>query len=183
MKWLWKKICNLWDDITYYFWDIPKTWYYDIKWFLGNFWRFRKQLWEYRTWDFCYCNDMFIESLVHLKKCLENGHEEDRSRNKKVKAIGELIDELKKISSDDDFGLLDEFYSDNHKSTEPTVDTDYYNNEYVKRKNETIDKITRLIKGQDQSVFGDKESSILNFHSYDEWVKLFDGTGYAGWWD
>lgn len=177
-----KLISTLWDNIAYYMWDVPKTWYYNIKWFLCNFWRFRKQLWEYRTWDFTYCNDMFIESLIHLKKCLENGHEENFSRNKKVKAIGELIELLKKISSDDDFGLTDEVYTDdgNYKLN---IDTEHYNNEYIKRKNETIDKITRLIKGQDPSVFSNIGTGILNFNSYNEWVKLFDGTGYDGWWD
>lgn len=156
------------DNISYYCWDKPKTWYYDLKWFFSNFWRFRKQLWNYRTWDFTFCNDMFIESLKGLSGCIENGNEERRSANKKVKAIKELIALLERISADDDFGLMDELTKDKDNPYE------HYNEEYKRRRDETLDQIFRIIKG---------ESKDIDVRNYDEWLMSFDGTGYDGWWD
>ena len=163
-----KQLRKILDNIWYYCWDKPKTWYYDLKWFFSNFWRFRKQLWNYRTHDFSFCNDMFIESLKGLCGRIENGDEERRSANKKVGAIKELITLLERISYDDDFGLMDELTKDKDNSYE------HYSEEYKRRRDETLDRIFRIIKGQDNDI---------NVKNYNEWVTSFDGTGYEGWWN
>ena len=173
MKWLWKKICNLWDNIIYYLWDVPKTWYYDIKSFLINFIKFRKQLWNFRPWDFMFCNDMFAESLRQLRDCIEHGNEERRAANKKIAAINELISLLGKINNEFD---IDEVYDYSMKERDFSMDE--YLEEYWKRKSETIDRIARIMKGQEP-----KPTGMDPFHNYDEWVELFDGTDCEGWWD
>lgn len=173
MKWFWKKICNLWDDIIYYLWDVPKTWYYNVKWFISNVWRFRYELWDFRTWDFYYCNRMFIESLKQLRDCIEHGNEDRRAANKKIAAINELISLLNKIRNEFD---IDEVYD--YSKKERDFSTEEYLKEYRKRKVETIDRIARIMKGQ-----SDDELSVNCFHNYDEWVELFDGTDCEGWWD
>ena len=111
---------------------------------------------------------MFIESLKGLCGCIENGNEDRRSANKKVKAIKELITLLERISADDDFGLMSELSKDNDNSYE------HYDDEYKRRRNETLDRIFRIIKGENKGI---------DVRNYDEWLKSFDGTGYDGWWD
>lgn len=165
---------RLWDNIWYYCWDVPKTWYYNIKWFISNVWRFRKVLWDFRTWDFSYCNRMFIESLKFLADCIDHGHEDRRAANKKVAAINELRTLLGKINNEFD---IDEVYD--YTKKERDFEVEDYLKEYQRRKVETIDRIARILKGQERHEF----DGLAGFHNYDEWVELFDGTDCEGWWD
>lgn len=165
-------------DIRYYLWEKPKGWYYNMKWLFKNLWNFRKELWNFRSWDFSYCVEMFARSLELLSEQIKNGHEESRSAIKKMYAINELVMQLRKLSDDNDFGCFDEFFNGNKM----TVSSEEFNKEYRKRRDETLDRIHRLLKGQDEKVF-EGTTMIGSEEEYDKWVEKFDGTGYGGWWD
>lgn len=164
-----KKILkDLWFNIKFYCIWKPEDWYYNIKWFFKNLWRFKRILWEYRTWDFSYCNNLFANSLDWLADQIKNGHEEVRSANKKVSAIKELASLIRRLTDDDDFGL-----------EEPFINKEISIDEYDKRRKHTrkeyLDRIYRIIYGQENEKY-DKTD-------YNKWVENFDGTGYEGWWD
>ena len=67
---------------------------YNVKWFFRNLNNFRKQLWDFRSWDHTHAVDMYICCLEQIAKSIENGHEEERSAEKKVAKIRELIELL-----------------------------------------------------------------------------------------
>lgn len=173
-KYPWYK--ELWWDIKYYCWNIPSEWYYNVKWFFGNLWRFRKILWNYRTWDFSYCNELFAESLEWLAHTIENGHEEQRSANKKAKKIKELVKLLRKLTDASDFDTWEN--PKYWKGNKLLIPTDKLADIQRIRMEDTLVKILCIIKGQHPN---DIEHSMAD--NYDEYVKEFDGTGYYGWWD
>lgn len=161
-------------EIKYLFWEKPKDWYYNMKWLFRNLWGFRNELWNFRSWDYSHCIGIFARSLEMLAECIKNGHEERRSALKKVDAINELVSLLRKTSDGDDFGCADEFFEEKHL----TVPLEEYHKEYLKRKKDALERIYRIIRGQDSD-----ELKGINVSDYDEWVEKFDGTGYEGWWD
>lgn len=166
IKYSWYK--ELWWNIIFYCWTIPKNYYYNVKWFFGNLWRFRKILWNYRTWDYYYCNNLFADSLDWLAETIKNGHEETRSANKKVTAIKELSSLLRNLTNDNDFGLEEPFIN-------KEISTSEYNERYKHARKEYLDRIYRIIYGQ--------EHNDYDVTDYDNWVEHFDGTGYESWWD
>lgn len=165
-------------NIKYHLWEKPKDWYYNVRWFIKNLWNFRKEIWSFRSWDFAYCVEMFARSLELLSDQIRNGHEEERSATKKSYAINELVLQLRKISNDNDFGCFDEFFDGNHI----TVSSDEYNKEYLKRRKETLDRIHRLLAGQNKEDF-DEYNVLAGEEHYDKWVEKYDGSGYEGWWE
>lgn len=165
-------------DIKYYLWEKPKDWYYNMKWLFKNLWNFRKELWNFRSWDFSYCIEMFARSLELLSEQIENGHEERRSAIKKTIAINELVMQLRKLSDDNDFGCSDEFFDEKGL----TIPIDEYSRIYTKRRNKTLNRIHRLLKGQDVKEF-EGVTMFGGEDEYDKWVEKFDGTGYEGWWE
>jgi hypothetical protein len=156
----------------------PKDWYYNMKWLFKNLWNFRKELWNFRSWDFGYCIEMFARSLELLSEQIKNGHEEERSSIKKTIAINELVMQLRKLSDDNDFGCLDEFFDEDGV----TIPIDEYDRMHIKRRNKTLNRIYRLLKGQDVKEF-EGTTMFGGGDEYDKWVEKFDGTGYEGWWD
>ena len=165
-------------DIKYYLWEKPKDWYYNMRWLFKNLWNFRKEIWNFRSWDFAYCVEMFARSLELLSDQIKNGHEEQRSAIKKSYAINELVMQLRKLSDDNDFGCFDEFFDGNNL----TVSSEEFNKEYTKRREEVLNRIVRLLKGQDENVF-EGTTNLGSEEEYDKWVEKFDGTGYGGWWE
>lgn len=166
MKKFIEKLKDLMWDIRYYVYTVPKDYYYKVKWFFSNLKRFWTTLWEYRTWDYAYSFILFADSLEWLATQIENGLEEERSVKKKVAAIKELASLIRDLIDENDFGLnYDDFRN-----------VEEFNKEYIKKRDECLNKIHRIIKGQDQC-------DTLRFENYDEWVEKFDGTGYEGWWE
>lgn len=166
-----EKLIHLWWDIQYYIWDVPRGWYYNIKWLLSNFWRFKKILWNYRTWDFYHNAMLMSKSLEWLADDIEKGMEVDESREKKVLAIRELSFLFKYLVDDSDFGTdNDPKIWDGHKML---ISTEELAKIQIERLNKTLDRIHHLLKGQE----------IDAFPYTDEWHKEFDGSGYNGWWE
>lgn len=165
-------------NIKYYLWEKPKDWYYNMKWLLKNLWNFRKELWNFRSWDFGYCVEMFARSLELLSDQIKNGHEEQRAATKKSYAINELVLQLRKLSNDNDFGCFDDFFDGNKL----TVSSEEYNEEYTKRREEVLNRIIRILRGQEDKDF-EGVCPYFDYEDYNKWVEKFDGTGYGGWWE
>lgn len=163
------------DFVEFYIWDPIHLFFYNIKWFFKNLFNFRHVLWEYRDWDYAYVRDLQIFGLRNLVKCLEHGHEEDVSRNKKIARINELIK------------LLEHNF-------ESTIDII----EYEKWRPKRNKRIFEIMNGQDAKKIGKivdarkkelKESEPEKYEEHEKqcfyqlWADEFDGTGCEGWWD
>jgi hypothetical protein len=87
---------------------------YDLKYFFRNIWTFRKELLEYRNFDYCYNLILFKRSLEDLAHTLEfYGIDEDRLP--KIKKMKKVIRRLDYFINDSQF--------DEAKKTYPNVDT------------------------------------------------------------
>jgi hypothetical protein len=65
--------------------------------FIRNVWYFRKELNQFRPWDWTYNISMFRRSLELLQVTLEKGYEVEHTRLPKVEAMKEAICILKEI--------------------------------------------------------------------------------------
>ena len=161
---------------------------YRLPGFIKNVWRFRRELWSHRWWDYRFTLEMLYRSLSIMVVRLEkDGIEEDVSRGKKVAKIKRAL-ELLKHKLDDDYveraeKELGELYS-NPWEFEPTEDGNY----------RLIDNDTKDEKEHNSKVFKlahkleDKEWielwNILKGTKYSKtWGDKFDGTDMRGWWD
>lgn len=67
---------------------------YDIWYFIGNIWKFRKELWEHRWWDYTFTLQMLYRSISIMEKEMHNGLEVEESRNKKIQKMQRLLELL-----------------------------------------------------------------------------------------
>ena len=162
---------------------------YNLKYWFKNQKNFRKQLWEFRNWDYEYAVGMFVRSLELLSDAIENGHEERRSATKKVAKINELIDLLRHDIDDD-------LYNVSRTMKDEDIDSASINEECNKVYHDYCKKIFDIIEGQNTYILSENVNKILkkkypdkelkdipHDEWYDEWVNQFDGSGYSGWWD
>ena len=143
-----------------------------MKEFIKNLWRFRKILWNHRTWDWAYCINLFADSLEWLSKDIEKGPEEERARIKKINAIKELIILLRHMTDDSEYNTFEEkTLEEIHSMT--TEDFKKKDKLYKENREITLNRIHEIIKGQSHPVEP----------NYNKWVEQFDGTGIEGWWN
>ena len=75
---------------------------YKIPMFLENIWFFRKQLWEFRSWDYGFNLRLFGRSLEKTAHTMEfYGSEVDISRMKKVAKIKRAIELINSVREGD----------------------------------------------------------------------------------
>lgn len=187
-------------------WNV-KYWWINTKWYFSNLKRFHQIIKTWRSWDYKYQVDLFVFGLEQLANTMEYyGYEEEKSRNKKIAAINELINEIKRDYEEevDERFTRDEYlekivkYSDgsvafNYKDEEAITKTkERYISALKKARKAHYNKIFKLILGQDDDKINQmvkekyeslSEEEKKNFDSYDAHVELFDGSGIEGWWN
>lgn len=73
---------------------------YNLPNFIRNFWYFRKELWQFRSWDYSYNLMLFRRSLEKTANTIEvYGNEIDEPRLKKVAKMKRAIELLNNIRS------------------------------------------------------------------------------------
>jgi hypothetical protein len=186
-KIFWREVkCFFKYDLNFY---KVQDFFYNLKWFFRNLKNFRKQLWDFRSWDHSHAIDMYICCLEQVANSIENGHEEERSATKKVVKIRELIELLRYSNErldDELFDLYDKLRAEGKTNNEIAAESYKFYFEFY-------EKIFTILRGQDHSVicrtcdaileekYGSKEYPHEEW--YDEYVKLFDGSGANDWWD
>lgn len=149
---------------------------------LYNFWYFRKEIWNFRGWDYSHQLRLWRRSLVPLRDSIINGYEVHDSKMKKVVAIEEAI------------GLIDDILADNYIDMAEGIlginfmDTTDANEalKVVELSNELAQKdwqrLWRIMEGQNYN-----EYTMLQDRNQDPerdlWNEWFDGTDMRGWWD
>lgn len=202
---------SFWKRVSLWFsrkWYAVKLWYHAKKRYFKNLVLFNKIAKNYYPWDYKSQVDLFAFGLEHLANWMEHGNEIDWSRKKKVAAIRELVDLLKKGYEDEVSGKylgVDEEnvithvveYEDGSIGFE-TIDeeskktkeasTKRYQEGLKKARDAYYDRIFYLIRGQK---LGEKFGGQLDGENleqyYKRWDKFneenFDGSGIEGWWD
>lgn len=174
------------DFFKYTIWDNTQMFFYNVQWFFHNLKVFRKTLWKWRDWDHEYTKDLYVVCLKEIAKAIKNGVEEDRSANKKVNKINELIQLL-------ETDIEEITYKEIKEGRKNGVKEENLLQEMRKKQEEHKNKILNIIKGQDNEDFQKKYDEIANemkkqhpekeIDSYEVWVQTFDGSGVEYWWD
>jgi hypothetical protein len=179
---------------------------YQIPTFFKNVWFFRKELLEFKGWDYNYNLDLFKRSLEKTANEMEfYGHEVEITRKKKVKKIKRVIEILNNISeysyitmAEKELGEIknyDVFFEPTLKgelyqikSNESEEDKNHNRLVYDRAheiENEEWNELWRILEGQnhdDYIALYDKqtEESKREKNLWDDW---FDGSGMKHWWD
>lgn len=144
----------IWEDLYYFFkWGI-KDFYFNLKHYFKNLYRFHKGgvIWNFREWDHDFCKELYVFGLKQLRDSIKNDSNEiEECASKKAEAIDRLINEL-----DGDW----EPQFDPSKSFEENCDI------YKDVADKHYETIFKLIRGQ-QLPYNDPK---------------FDGSGATGWW-
>ena len=163
------------DFVVFYIWDPIDLFFYNVKWFFKNLFNFRHILWEYRNWDYAYVRDLQIFGLKNLVKCLEHGHEEEVSRNKKIDRINELI-KLLEHNFDSTIDIIE------YEKIRPKRNKRIFeimNGQNEKKLAKRVDEKRAELKEKDPQKYEEYEKQGF----YQLWVEEFDGTGCESWWD
>jgi hypothetical protein len=169
---------------------------YKIPMFFENLWFFRKQLWEFRSWDYSYNLNLFARSLEKTSHTLEfHGSEVESTRMKKVKQIKRVIELIKNSREDQYIYRAEEqlgeirgenwFLGDDELNPE---DMEHNRKVYAKaREIEEIEwnEIWDILKGQNideyRTLMG--KLSPEEKGNLDVWNDWYDGSGIRNWWD
>lgn len=105
------------------FWDSLKvmsrhqTWWYrtyeifryKIPTFCRNIWFFRKNLWEFRGWDYSFNLSLLARSLERTSEVLEkHGSEVEISKNKKIEKINRVVEIIENIRENNYLSMAEE---------------------------------------------------------------------------
>jgi len=174
---------RLWRAITSDLWE-----------FFRNVWRFRKELWDHRWWDYGFSLSMFRRSLIIMEEGMHDGIEVIESRAKKIEKMQRAVEILgrlregsyvemaeaelgKIIHREWEFKPLEEDPELFEIVDRETPEENEHNRKIFARANEIEEaeweELWQIMKGQDYKQF-DKEK---------DWNEQFDGTGIRGWWD
>lgn len=74
---------------------------YNLSSFIRNIWFFRKALFEYRNWDHSHTLFMLKTCLIDIKDAVNNSHEIEKSKIKKLNKIDRAIYLLDRFIKDD----------------------------------------------------------------------------------
>lgn len=169
---------------------------YDIWRFFLNIYRFRKELWNFQPWDYAYNLRLLRRSLELTRDEIVNGHEEDRSRLKKVAKMDRAIELLHNFT-EDTFIEQAETLCGKSLILSNWDNINEEDSEEVKVNNrEILDKAHELQRAQWEELWGifkgtrnesatsvTQKKSIENQDTWDEYFDNFDGSDIRGWWD
>ena len=155
-----------------FFWQIL---YYDVIWGVRNLFTHFKVVWNSRPWDFNYSPlEMLKFKLEELVLNVENGWEEEESKNKKVKDIKRCIE------------LIDNRLKDNYIERVGGLNSNRYSIDFIKVNGSP--KLYQLQENRTQKEIEEDESAYHKALALDdrEWYELWDIikiNDARGWWD
>lgn len=154
--------------------------------FLKNVWRFRRELWSHRWWDYRFTLEILKRSLeIQYLGMKTKGYEERVSLEKKLVAMARAIEILDNQIKEDYLSIVEEKYgklSDREWKFEETEDGNYV----------LVDDETDEEKKHNSMLF--KKSWDLKEAEWKELWKIiqgkkwkdykdYDGSDLRGWWD
>lgn len=185
---------KLWVNITVYYDVYIRDKWYDTKAYFKNLRRFNKILHKWRPWDYQYQVELFTFGIEQLADNLEKyGNEVEESRNKKIKAMRELVTLLKTDVEDEvyekyithedhkkDYRVTEyadgsvgyEDISPEEKQKANKAEWDKYNEALEREKNKKYNRIFRIIRGQKKNEFHklvEQEIAALPEEQKEDW--------------
>lgn len=155
---------------------------------LYNFWYFRKEIWNFREWDYTYQLKLWRRSLIPLRDSLKDGYEEEVSRIKKVVAIDEaiyIIDRiLEDVYLDDAEAQLGINFMETTNASEAKKVVEYSH----QLAQTDWKRLWTIFEGQNYNEYVmlmDRQKVRSQFEKAhdDLWGQWFNGTDMRGWWN
>lgn len=171
------------------------TWWYrtygtiteDIPQFFKNIYRFRKELYKHRWWDYSFTLMMLKRSLeIQLNGMEKQGSEVKDSLDKKIfkiKRVIEILENRVEVNyldlAEKKLGLLYDWdffedSEDNIKEEEKVHNKKIYKLAQ-KIENKDWKELWKILEGQDHNLYNEEK--------HGEFEKWYDGSGITGWWD
>jgi hypothetical protein len=193
-------------DLIWHETKLWKVWAFIVRGiptFIGNVWKFRKELYSHQWWDYRYTLEMLHRSLVIMEKELSvKGIENWPSREKKVLKIRRAIQLLDNRLSDNFIEQAEKELGELHLNPmefEPTDEGTYrlIDND-TKEEREHNSKVFKLASTIDDREWRElwnifKGQSILDYKKHlktlpkeeqeTAWDSWFNGSDMRGWWD
>jgi hypothetical protein len=198
-----------------------ESWWYKtysfLRWdmwsFFSNIWKFRKELYQHRWWDYHFTLQMLYRSIAIMEKGMHNGLEIRQNRDKKIQKMQRLMELLDNKINDNYTELAEkelgyelvmrgfEFEEidradENGEKLYQLVDNETDEEKELNRKifdkareleEVQWDEIWEILKGKK---YGDGSEQLLDViqkksttDREKDWNDWFDGTGLRGWWD
>jgi hypothetical protein len=183
----------------------------DLWYFFSNIWKFRKELYEHRWWDYRFTLEMLYRSIAIMEQGMHDGIEIRETREKKIQKMQRLLylldnkinDKYTEIA-EKELGYEMEFGRWNFEEIEKTsedgeklyklIDDETpeqreRNGKIIARSREIEEsewsEIWQILKGQDSEEFKNLLDTvqIKSGKADKDWNDWFDGTGLRGWWD
>jgi len=161
---------------------------YDIPQFIGNIWKFRKELWSHRWWDYRFTLEMLYRSIQIIEKEMSlKGIEVSETREPKIQSMRRALELLKH--------KLDDDYIDRAEAEVGELIMHDWEFEPVENGNmRLVDKETEEEKAHNRLVF--ETARELEEKEWKELWEIFkgtkrskkygwayDGTDMRAWWD
>jgi len=194
------------EKLVWYDTKLWKVWEFfrrGIPTFIGNIWRFRKELYNHQWWDYHYTLEMLRRSLIIMEKNLQaKGIEEPLSRAKKLNKIRRAIKLLTNRLNDNyidqaeaqlgklflkepEFELTENglYRLIDNQTKEETA-----HNVKVFKLSSTIDnrewrELWNIFKGQSMLDFKKHMKTLPKEDQPKAWEMWYNGSEMRGWWD
>jgi hypothetical protein len=169
---------------------------YKLPAFFRNLYYYRRELWEFRGWDYSFNLTLFARSLEKTSEVLEkHGNEVEVSKNKKVEKIKRVIELIKNSREDHYIYRAEEelgeirgenwFLGDDELNPE---DMEHNRKVYARaREIEEIEwsEIWDILRGQNIDEYRTLMGKLPpeEKDKMDVWNDWYDGSGIRNWWD
>ena len=169
---------------------------YKLPGFFRNLYYFRRELWEFRGWDYSFNLSLFARSLEKTSEVIEkHGNEVESSKNKKVEKIKRVV-ELIKNSREDLYIYraeeeLGEIRGENWFLGDEELNPDdmEHNRKVYARAREIEEmewsEIWDILRGQNIDEYRTLMGKLPpeEKDKMDVWNDWYDGSGIRNWWD
>ena len=166
--------------------DIPRYFY--------NLWFFRKEIFNFRPYDYRYSLNLFGRSIERMANYIEtDGYEVKEIRVKKVEKMRRVVELIKMIDKDDYLSLAENElgleYVPKIKWVPLENGTYQMESECSEKEEEDNTKISKRSREMEE-LFWNELWDILKgnqkyeeFDSQKDWDEQFNGTNMRGWWN
>jgi len=169
---------------------------YKIPSFFKNLWYFKKELWQFRGWDYSFNLRLLSRSLEKTAYVIEHhGQEVEIYRMRKVNKIKRVVEILESIResvyidrAEKELGEIKNL--DGWRMDRVDTQEERQHNRKVfelarKIEDEEWNELWDILKGQNHQEYVDLMNSLSDEEKEkkDFWNDWYDGSGMKGWWD
>ena len=193
---------SFWDSLDKF--SRRQTWWYKtyaifrykIPMFFENIWFFRKQLWEFRSWDYSYNLRLFGRSLEKTVHTIEHhGQEVEIARMKKVTKMKRAIEIMNSFSesnyterAEQELGEIKNLGGWMEGREDSPEESEHNRKVFeLSRKIEDNEwnELWEILKGQNHQEYIDLLNNLSDEEkkNRDVWNDWHNGSGMRGWWD